>query len=314
MMKSLLFTLLGFFCVQSAFCESLPKEVRLAYIKSPLNLQTIVLKKKGFLEEELAGTSVLVRWHDFRNGNQKNIATAAEKIDILPVINTASLLMIVGSGTKMQVLGGVARPGKNFALVSKVPLKTQTLKGKRIAGPKGTVLHQLLLKILAKHNLTEKDITFVSMSIPAAASALEAGHVDAALLTAGTLERIKATGAKTVITAENHVRVNLVCASRREFSKAYPTVVSKFLKAHHRAYEWILEHPSEAIRLGAEENNIPTELAEKIAKNYDYYETISEEDILAICDDAAFLKKEKLLRHPIDVKSLLADDRAKPLR
>ena len=40
------------------------------------------------------------------------------------------------------------------------------LKGKKVAGPKGTILHELLVSYLNNAGMTEDDIEFMAMGIP----------------------------------------------------------------------------------------------------------------------------------------------------
>ena len=58
----------------------------------------------------------------------------------------------------------------------------ESLKGKKIGGPKGTILHQVLVGYLGKGNLKEEDVEFINMGLPDALAAMESGRIDAALL------------------------------------------------------------------------------------------------------------------------------------
>lgn len=51
-----------------------------------------------------------------------------------------------------------------------------------IAGPKGTILHELLAAYLKQGGLSIEDVKFVSMGLPQARAALENGSADCALL------------------------------------------------------------------------------------------------------------------------------------
>ena len=56
------------------------------------------------------------------------------------------------------------------------------LKEKKVAGPMGTNLHELLAAYLATENMTMDDVEFVDMGIPQAKAGLDGGSVDVALL------------------------------------------------------------------------------------------------------------------------------------
>ncbi len=49
------------------------------------------------------------------------------------------------------------------------------LVGKKVAGPKGTILHQVLISALDKEGLSMDDVEFVNMGIPEASAALSDG-------------------------------------------------------------------------------------------------------------------------------------------
>jgi sulfonate transport system substrate-binding protein len=77
------------------------------------------------------------------------------------------------------------------------------LKGKTVAGPKGTLLHHLLFVALKKEGLKPADMTFVNMGIPQAQAALISGSIDAALI-AGLLwcqQKLPGRGSWLVVTA-----------------------------------------------------------------------------------------------------------------
>ena len=61
-----------------------------------------------------------------------------------------------------------AVPQKAFKLFAKDDsIKTaEDLKGKKVAGPKGTILHELLVSYLNNAGMTEDDIEFMAMGIP----------------------------------------------------------------------------------------------------------------------------------------------------
>ena len=59
-------------------------------------------------------------------------------------------------------------------------MKIEDLKGKKVAGPKGTALHQILVAALNSKGMNINDVEFLQMDLPKAQAALLGGHVDAA--------------------------------------------------------------------------------------------------------------------------------------
>lgn len=210
MMKKLLAA-----AVCGAFAASalaaMPEKVTIVYVKSPFNLQNMVMKEKGMLEKAFEKDGVKVEWKSINSGAKQAQAMAAGAVDVSAVMNTASLLMANGSGNPVYVASGVSHPTDTFAIVGKpgASLSVKDLKGKKVAGPRGTVLHQLLIAALVKEGMSADDVEFLSMDIPAAMTAVTSGRVDAALLAASGIikadEWIKANWQEAVaIGAKEH--------------------------------------------------------------------------------------------------------------
>ena len=66
MKKTLLALTLAAFSM-SAFA-AMPEKVTMVYVKSPFNLQNMVMKEKGMLEKAFAKDGVKVEWKSFNSG------------------------------------------------------------------------------------------------------------------------------------------------------------------------------------------------------------------------------------------------------
>ena len=123
---------------------------------------------KSAQENKLEPKGIKVKWHEIDSGAQQATAMASGALDVGGVLNTTSVQMANAEGNPVMIVAGAARPTDVFALVGQENgAKTfADLKGKTIAGPKGTVLHQLLVAGLAKEGLTINDVNFVQMGIP----------------------------------------------------------------------------------------------------------------------------------------------------
>ena len=135
MMKKLLAA-----AVCGAFAASalaaMPEKVTIVYVKSPFNLQNMVMKEKGMLEKAFEKDGVKVEWKSINSGAKQAQAMAAGAVDVSAVMNTASLLMANGSGNPVYVASGVSHPTDTFAIVGKpgASLSVKDLKGKKVAG------------------------------------------------------------------------------------------------------------------------------------------------------------------------------------
>ena len=228
---------------------ALATDLNICYVKSPFNLQNIVMKENRMLENEFAGSDVKVIWHEINSGAKQAQALAAGALDVSAVMNTASLLLAVGVGNDLVIATGAAHPNRVFALVGKKGhnYSVKDLKGKTVAGPRGTVLHQMLVAALKKEGMTMQDIQFVSMDPPKAYAALVGNSVDAALLAAGLVVKANDAGMKTITTAEGLVKPNLVMVARRAYAEEHPDLLKRVVAVHRKAHAWINENKEKAL-------------------------------------------------------------------
>ena len=309
MKKSILSFLLAGALAFSAAAFSKDQTLDICYVKSPFNLQNIVMKEKGFLEKEFAHDKITVRWHSINSGAKQTQAMASGDLDVSAVMNTASLLLAAGVGNDLVIVTGAAHPNNVFALVGKKgkQLNIRDLKGKTVAGPRGTVLHQLLVAALKKEGLTMNDINFVSMDPPKAYAALAGDSVDAALLAAGLVIKANDAGMKTITTAEGLVKPNLVMVARRAWAEENPETLARVVKVHRETLAWIRANKQEALAMGAKAQGVSTEVASKLYDWSSFYDVLTEDDIKGMEDDKRFLVENGLMRTKIriDVRSLV---------
>lgn len=309
MKKSILSFLLAGAMAFSTSAFSLDNTLDICYVKSPFNLQNIVMKEKGLLEKEFSGDKINVRWHSINSGAKQTQAMASGDLDVSAVMNTASLLLAAGVGNDLVIITGAAHPNNVFALVGKKgkQLRIRDLKGKTVAGPRGTVLHQLLVAALKKEGLTMKDINFVSMDPPKAYAALAGDSVDAALLAAGLVIKANDAGMKTITTAEGLVKPNLVMVARRAWAEENPETLARVVKVHRETLAWIRANKDEALQMGAKAQGVSKEVAAKLYDWSSFYDVLTEDDLKGMEDDKRFLIENGLMQTKIriDVKSLV---------
>lgn len=280
--------------------------VNISYVKSPFNLQHIVMKKLGLLERELAPLGVDVVWHEIDSGAQQARAMAASSLDVGGVMNTTSILLAQGEGNPIKIAAGVSRPTDIFAVVGvkNGPKTIRDLKGKTVAGPKGTVLHQLLLAALAREGIGMEDINFVQMDIPKAFAAIQSGSADAALLAANALIRAEEAGDNVLARATGLVVPKLAVAVTEKFAKEHPERLKALLNAHDKAADWIASHEEEAIKMGADEQGLDLENARKLYAGSHFTQRFSQGDIASMKDDLEFMLANGMMRKSVDPEEL----------
>ncbi len=297
---------------QAAFAAK--GEINIAYVKSPFNLQNIVMKQHQLLEKEFKKDGIKVNWFSINSGAQQAQAMAAGALDVSAVMNTASLLMANGADNRVYIATGVARPTQVFAIVGKPgqQMKIEDLKGKKVAGPKGTVLHQVLVAALQSKGLKASDVELIQMDIPKAHAALLGGHVDAALLAAGNIIQANAANAKTITTAQGYTDPLLVMAVSEKFAKENPQLLERIVKVHRSTTKWVEQNQDKAIAMGAKEQGISLEDARKLAQWSHYFDVLTPKDLQSLANDQNFLFENNMMTKKVDTKSLVLPMAMKP--
>ncbi|WP_298068601.1 NrtA/SsuA/CpmA family ABC transporter substrate-binding protein [uncultured Mailhella sp.] len=284
-------------------------ELNISYVKSPFNLQMMVMKEHQLLEKKLGPKGITVRWHDIDSGAQQATAMASGDLDIGGVVNTTSVQIANAEGNPVIIVAAASRPTDVFGLAVQEngPKTFKELKGKTIAGPKGTVLHQLLAAGLAREGMSMNDVNFVQMGIPQGFSALMSGKVDAALIAAGALVKAGQAGKPILATATGLVTPKLVMCASGAFLKKHPELVADVVAVQDEACDWIMAHHDEAVALGAKEQNLSKEDAEKLFAWSHYAKRLNENDLKSLDEDMAFMLEQGMMRKSVDSRSFILD-------
>jgi ABC-type nitrate/sulfonate/bicarbonate transport system substrate-binding protein len=292
---------------------SYPATVTVSYVESPFNLQCMVMRDRGMLEQAFAAKGVKVKWVDINSGAEQTQAMAAGSLDIATVINTTSIILANAAGNKVDIAGIVSRPKQSFALMvgADGPATIEALKGKTVAGPKGTVLHQMLLAALVSKGMTMNDVRFMQMGIPEARSALLSGQIDGALQAAATIIRDKAAGARVLFTADGYLNPVLYSAVRPAFAEQYPDLLQLYLDTQKRAYQWILANTDEAIAICCKYQDISKEDGEDLYAWNGMTDTFEAADMDALKADEQFLLAQGMIDHEVNVATFCLPTLAK---
>ena len=312
MLRSLSLALALSLCAAPAFAED--GVLNISYVKSPFNLQMMVMKDQQMLEKKLAPKGIKVKWHDIDSGAQQATAMASGALDVGGVLNTTSVQMANGEGNPVIIIAGASRPTDVFGLVGQegASKSFKDLKGKTIAGPKGTVLHQLLVAGLAKEGLSIRDVKFVQMGIPQGFSALMSGKVDAALIAAGALVKAEQAGKPIIATASGLVTPILAMCASQKFIDEQPELLKDVIEVQDAAYDWVMANHDAAIALGAKEQGISIEDAQKLYDWSHYTKRLNEADIKSMDEDLKFLLENGMMRNSVETRSFILESALEP--
>ena len=285
-----------------------PKSISLTYVKAPLNVPSIVEKKLGLFEKEFAKDKIAVQYPEITVGSKQTEAMAAGSLDFTHALGGTSAILAAANGVDLKIIAIYSRAPKAFVVLTKGDKiqKVSDLKGKKVAGPKGTILHQLILAALAKEGLKPDDIQFISMDLPSSAAALMNGSVDAALSAGPDAIRAEKAGARVLTTGEGLVEATIVTAVRGEFLQKHPDLVKRFLKTHTAAIEHMRSKPDEVLAMTAAETGLPAETVKLMLPLYDFSPTIKPSDIAELKRTQDFLLQNGMLKKSIEIEKMLA--------
>jgi len=284
-----------------------PQTINISYIITPFNLQIMVMKERRMLEEAFAPLGVNIRWHTLTTGTAQTMAMAAGSLDIAPVINSASVILANAAGNPVEIAALVSRPRQTFALMvgPNGPRTIRELRGKTIAGTKGSVLHQMLIAALTKEGMKASDVKFIHMDISEARSALLANRVDAALQTSSLIIRNEEAGMRTLFTADGYLTPLLLTAVRPAFAKNYPELLRIYLEVQEKAYDWISANTTEAVAIGSRLHQISMEDGMKLYRWEGFARTVGAEDIASLEADIDFLYQQNMIEQKINPRSFI---------
>ncbi|QUH24523.1 ABC transporter substrate-binding protein [Serpentinicella alkaliphila] len=284
-------------------------QINLTYVKAPLNVPSIIQKNQQLFDNEFNKDNIKVNLLEITSGPDQTQALAAGELDFLNAVGGTSVILAAANGVDLKILSIYSRAPKAFMILTNSDeIKNPAdLKGKKVGGPKGTVLHQLLITALDVNNLSQDEVEYIAMDIPSALAALTNGSIDAALLAGpAALNAIKA-GAKTVTTGEGLVEGTIVVSVRGEFLNKYPDLVKRFSKIHQESLEFIHNNLDEAYRITAEETGLTIDDVKMMYEWYDFDPTIKPSDIEELKTTQNFLKSNGMLDNTINIEDLIVN-------
>ena len=292
----------------TGWAEEVPETITVTFVSSPLNVPSIVEKNHGIFADTFSEIGVkAVEYSDLTSGADQTQALATGDIQFLYCVGATSVLLAAANDADIRIISMYSRSPKSFCLFSADDTinSPEDLKGKTVAGPVGTILHELLAAYLASGNLTIEDVNFVNSSIPDALAALSGGSADCALLAGAAAYNAANNGTHLVTNGEGLVEATITCATTQAFYDEHPDVVEQFLKGQKAVLDYIDENTDEAIEETAEFLDLTPEAVEDMYANYDFDMTIRDTDIESMENTVQFMLDSGMIDNPVDVESIV---------
>ena len=273
-----------------------PKVIRLdyAYYSPP----SLVLKKFGWLEEDLKPTGASVKWVLSQGSNRALEYLNSDSIDFGSTAGLAALLARA-NGNPVKAVYVYSRPEWTALAVGKDSTikSVKELKGKKIAATKGTDPYLFLLRALHEQGLSKNDVEILHLQHADGRIALEQKRVDAWAgldphLAASELE----AGSRLIYRNVNFNTYGFLNVSE-SFAARYPDEVRRVISAYERARAWIVKNPDDTARLIAEEARLSLPVAQLQLKRNDFSNPlIGSEHVAALRAAAPILVDEELVK------------------
>lgn len=286
--------------------EAVPEKLVFTYVTAPLNVPTIIEKEKGIFASTFEDMGIAVEYAELTSGSDQTQALASGDVQVLYAVGATSVILSAANDADIKVLNMYSRSPKGFCLYSQNASITspEDLRGKTIAGPTGTNLHELLVTYLATAGMTLEDVNYVNMSIAEAKAALDGGSLDAALVAGATAYQAKQQGYHLIVDGEGLIDAIIAVAVTDEFYKTYPEIIEKLEQAQDEIAKFINENEAEALGIVAEELDLEASAVEEMYGHYNFSTEITDSDKQGFQNTADFMYKAGMIENKLDVNSL----------
>lgn len=279
------------------------EQLTVTYVTSPLNVPTILEKEQGTFEKALG---VPVKYAELTSGADQTQALASGDVQVLYAVGATSVILSAANGADIKVLNMYSRSPKAFCMYSKDETLTtpESLRGKTIAGPTGTNLHELLVAYLAKANMTLDDVNYVNMGIPDAKAGLDGGSVDVALIAGATAYQAGQQGYHLIADGEGLISALIAVATTQKFYDEHPEVIEKLKAAQSEIASYMNENPDKTMETVAAALDLDVNAVKEMYAYYDFSTTVTDADKEGFQKTADFMYESGMIESKLDVNTL----------
>ncbi|MBD0334983.1 MAG: aliphatic sulfonate ABC transporter substrate-binding protein [Cyanobacteria bacterium Co-bin13] len=294
-------------CAQSSTTAAGPDAVRVDF--AYYNPVSLVLKDKGWLEEDLGKDGIRVEWTQSQGSNKALELLNSRSIDFGSTAGAAALLGKANGNpiksvyvySKPEWTALVTRPGSGISRV-------EDLKGKRVAATRGTDPYIFLLRSLDQVGLSEKDLEIVQLQHGDGRAALERGDVAAWAGLDPHMATTELEQGSTLFYRNPDFNTYGVLNVREDFANQYPAYVERVLAAYEQARQWAVANPAELAAILEKEAGLSPQVAAKQLERTDLSNSVigpvQKDTILAAGD---VLKKSGVIPASTNVEQVVSE-------
>lgn len=291
----------------SGVAEKSKGTINVTYVKSPLNVPSIAEKDQGIFAKNYKEMGYDVEYSDLTTGPEQTAALASGDIQFLFAVGATSVILSASNGADIKIISTYSRSPKAFCLFSSddAVKSPRDLKGKKVAGPKGTILHELLVAYLATADMTTDDIDFIDMTIPDAQAALTGKSVDAALQAGAAAYNMEKDGYNKVTDGEGLTEATIVVATSGKYAAEHPDEVQKFLNCQKEILDYIDANKDAAMEAAAKDVELEKDAVEQMYPMYDFDMEIRDSDIEAMKKTQEFMLDTGMIENRVSIEELI---------
>ena len=281
-------------------------KLTVTYVTSPLNVPTIIEKNQGIFAKDFGEMGITTDYAELTSGADQTQALASGDVQVLYAVGATSVILSAANGADMKVLNMYSRSPKAFCMYSKDETLTtpESLKGKTIAGPTGTNLHELLVSYLAQADMTLDDVNYVNMSIPDAKAGLDGGSVDVALLAGANAYNAEQQGYHLVADGEGLISALIAVATTQKFYDEHPDVIEKLNAAQDEIASYMADSQDETMETVAAALDLDVDAVKEMYGYYDFSTEITDADKEGFQKTADFMYESGMIENELDVNTL----------
>lgn len=286
-------------------------QINASYSTRPINVPAIVALDQKLFEKEFQKDGIDFKWQEIAAGPAQLEALASKSIDISTSMNYVSALLAKANGNDIKVIAGYSQFPKGIGIVARTNSNIKSIEGlknKKIALQKGTMLHELLIKALAKENMSVSDVEIVPMESTDAATALLGGQIDAAILPEPLLSKVIGSGKGTLIqTAEGLISGQTFIVARTDFIRDNPNLIKRFIKTHEESIQWAEQNKNDFYNIASKQLNLDVKSVQALYPKFVFKTKIDSSVINELKQSAQFLQKNGFLKPSVNIDQLITD-------
>ena len=241
---------------------------------------------EGYLTKE----GIEQTWESFGTSSARMTAVMSGGVDIACTGIVSALALMSRGARQFSIIAVPETFGRVEGLIGRENVKSlDDLKGKKVGVTFASSAHLLVLDILDKAGLTEKEVTVLNVPAPELPAAMQSGQIDVAAAWTPQFDHILRQPGATLLADDtafslyNSHQVTPgpdVLIVRRAYAEKNPEAVKAYLRGYFGACEFLRDHPQDAAQKLLSLTNIGIEDQLAAVKGADWFDASQQAELL----------------------------------